>query len=90
MINSEVINTDTVLAALISAVSAILICLINSSGQHKKLILELDRHNEMQAYRIEQLEKKVDKHNGVVERTYRMEEQIKVANHRIADLENKK
>ena len=46
------------------------------------------------AYRIEQLEKKVDKHNTVIERTYKleetqavMEEQIKVANHRIADLE---
>lgn len=45
-------------------------------------------------YRIEQLEKKVDKHNGVVERTYNLEErlevqqeQIRVANHRIADLE---
>lgn len=46
------------------------------------------------AYRLEQLEKKVDKHNNVVERTYRLEEQeavleerIKVANHRIDDLE---
>lgn len=49
------------------------------------------------AYRLEQLEKKVDKHNNVVERTYELEksvsintEQIKVANHRIRDLENQK
>ena len=28
-------------------------------------------------YRIEQLEKKVDKHNGVMERTFRLEEQVK-------------
>lgn len=46
------------------------------------------------AYRLEELEKKVDKHNQVIERTYRLEEQellleekIKVANHRIEDLE---
>ena len=46
------------------------------------------------AYRLEQLEKKVDKHNSVVERTFRLEkdlavldEKIEVANHRIADLE---
>lgn len=46
------------------------------------------------AYRIEQLEKKVDKHNTVIERTFKLEEaqavmqqQIKVANHRIEDLE---
>ncbi len=38
-------------------------------------------------YRIEQLEKKVEKHNSVVERTFLLEEKIKVANHRIDDLE---
>lgn len=38
-------------------------------------------------YRLEQLEKKVDKHNSVVERTFILEEKIKVANHRIDDLE---
>ena len=38
-------------------------------------------------YRIEQLEKKVEKHNSVVERTYLLEEKIKVAKHRIDDLE---
>lgn len=40
-------------------------------------------------YRIEQLEKKVDKHNSVMERTYILEEKVKVANHRIDDLEGK-
>lgn len=47
-------------------------------------------------YRIEQLEKKVEKHNNLVERQYDIEkitailsEDMKVANHRIADLENK-
>lgn len=45
-------------------------------------------------YRIEQLEHKVEKHNNIVERVYRLEdndklfdEKIKVANHRIEDLE---
>ena len=46
------------------------------------------------AYRLEQLEVKVNKHNEVIERTYELEkhsevldEQMKVANHRIEDLE---
>ena len=39
------------------------------------------------SYRIEQLEKKVDKHNNFAERIPVIEEQIKVANHRIEDLE---
>ena len=51
--------------------------------------------NKLTNYRISQLEKKVEKHNSVVERVYQLEkgeavieEEIKVANHRIADLEN--
>ncbi len=39
------------------------------------------------SYRVEQLEKKVDKHNRFAERVPIMEEQIKVINHRIHDLE---
>ena len=46
------------------------------------------------SYRLEELEKKVNKHNNLVERTYKLEnnhdlldEKIRVANHRIADLE---
>ena len=39
------------------------------------------------SYRVEQLEKKVDKHNRFAERMPIMEEQIKVINHRIHDLE---
>lgn len=48
----------------------------------------------LMSYRIEQLEKKVEKHNNLVERMYKIEEKtelqeekIKVANHRIDDLE---
>ncbi len=51
--------------------------------------------NKLSNYRIEQLEKKVEKHNSVIERVYKLEqadaveeEEIKVINHRIADLEN--
>ena len=39
-------------------------------------------------YRIEQLERKVEKHNNFAERIPVIEEQIKVANHRIDDLEH--
>jgi len=53
--------------------------------------------NKLTNYRIEQLEKKVDKHNNVIERVYKLEEndnlileKIKVVNHRIEDLEDEK
>lgn len=52
--------------------------------------------NKLTNYRVEQLEKKVEKHNQVVERVFLLEkhdavldEEIKVANHRIDDLEAK-
>ncbi len=48
-------------------------------------------------YRIKELERKVEKHNSIVERTFRLEdkfelvdEKIKVANHRIDDLERER
>ena len=54
--------------------------------------------SKLNLYRLEQLEKKVDKHNHLVERMYEIEktvttatrlyvEDIKVINHRISDLE---
>lgn len=51
--------------------------------------------NKLTNYRIEQLEKKVEVHNNLVERMYESEsridvldEKVKVANHRIDDLES--
>ena len=50
--------------------------------------------NRLTNYRIAQLEKKVEKHNTVIDRVYKLEqhdavvkEDIKVINHRISDLE---
>ena len=40
------------------------------------------------SYRVEQLEKKVDKHNNFAERLPVVEEQIKVINHRLEDVED--
>ena len=51
--------------------------------------------NKLTVYRIAQLEEQVKKHNNVVERVYRLEdndklleEKIKVANHRLQDIES--
>jgi hypothetical protein len=66
--------TDTIVVAIISLLGT----LIGSFGG-----------TQLVKYRIEQLEKKVEKHNSIVERTYILEEKVKVANHRIEDLERK-
>ena len=66
--------TDTVIVAIISLLGT----LLGSFGG-----------TQLVKYRIEQLEKKVEKHNSIVEKTYILEEKVKVANHRIEDLERK-
>ncbi|MBE6767666.1 MAG: hypothetical protein E7549_02000 [Ruminococcaceae bacterium] len=50
--------------------------------------------NRLTNYRIERLEKQVEKHNQVIDRVYKLEqadaveeEELKVINHRIRDLE---
>ena len=77
----------TVLAALLSASAAIVVGLVNSRAQHRALLAELEKHDALQAYRIEQLEKKVDKHNQVIERTYDLERRadLNEEKHRAAD-----
>lgn len=79
----------TVLAAGISALAAIVVCVISNHYQNENTRNLLE-------YRLTQLEKKVDKHNNIVERTYKLErhnevqdEKIKEANHRIEDLEKR-
>lgn len=42
--------------------------------------------NRLTSYRIEQLEKKVEKHNNLVERMYCVESSVKSAHHRIDEL----
>ena len=43
--------------------------------------------NRLTAYRIEQLEKKVDKHNSVIERVFELEERDAVIDGRISNME---
>lgn len=72
----------------------IIVALIASGGGLLGSLVGVIASSKLTTYRIQQLEKKVEKHNTVIERTYKLEEteavmqeQIRVANHRIADLE---
>ncbi|HBD00191.1 MAG TPA: hypothetical protein DC053_13825, partial [Lachnoclostridium sp.] len=67
----------------------IMVALISLAGSGVGAFIGILASAKLTNYRLEQLEKKVDKHNTVIERTFRLEEQMKVANHRIADLEEK-
>lgn len=73
----------------------IIVAILSLIGTLAGSLLGIIAANKLVIYRIEQLEKKVEKHNNVLERVYDLEkseavikEEIKVANHRIEDLEN--
>ena len=80
---------ETIISSAISAAVTLIVCLISNHSQNEKT-------RALMEYKLDELTKRVDKHNSVVERTYSLEqkmevqeEQIKVANHRIEDLERK-
>ena len=73
----------------------IIVAILSLVGTLAGSLLGIIAANKLVVYRIEQLEKKVEKHNNVLERVYALEtseavikEEIKVANHRIDDLES--
>ena len=68
--------SDTIIVALISLIGTL-------TGTFGGILVSAKLTN----YRLEQLEKKVDKHNNFAERIPVLEEKIKVEEHRIEDLE---
>ncbi len=87
-------------AAIISAGAAILVCLLNNFYMDKRREAKAETEFEVLkasiTAEIRSLTKEVEKHNNVIERVYQLEtkadvfdEKMKVANHRIDDLEKK-
>ena len=79
---------EEIISAVITGAVALCVCLVNNHYQSKST-------RNLIEYKIDELTKRVDKHNNVIERVYKLEqneavldEQIKVANHRIDDLEH--
>lgn len=82
-------------AELTSMITSITVGLLSFSGTLAGAYISNKKSQALIAYRLEQLEKKVDVHNHVIERVYNLEERqavteekIKVANHRIDDIEH--
>ena len=75
---------------------AIIVALIGLAGSAAGSLGGVLVSSRLTQYRLEELEKKVQAHNSLIERTYRLEERtelqeekVQVANHRIDDLERK-
>lgn len=73
--------SETIITAVISAVATGAITLIGSLIANSKVQAIMET-------RLEELTREVREHNGFARRMPVVEEQIKVINHRIADLEH--
>lgn len=85
---------ETIASACISAGVTLIVCMINSHAQQRKVEKQQEKAYALMEYKLDELAKRVDKHNNMVERMYHLEEtailqeeKIKVADHRIEDLE---
>lgn len=81
--------------AIIMSVGSLAGVIITVVWGNRKNAETSKKNTELTIYRIDLLEQKVNKHNNLIERTYAIErrldvdeEKIKVANHRIDDIEH--
>ena len=72
----------------------IIVAVVTGIATVTAVVITNRKSNALIAYRLEQLEEKVDKHNTLIERTYELEkdyavleDKIKSAQHRLDDLE---
>lgn len=78
---------DTIIAALISAGAAIIVCVWNSRMSADKISHQLELHQAVTETKIEDLTREVRKHNDFAERVPVMEEKIRQIDHRVETLE---
>ena len=79
----------TIIAGLISAAAAIVVCLINNHYQRVETEKKHDSTLVLINYQIEELKKSVEKHNNMIERTFRLEGRMDEAEHDIRDLKGR-
>lgn len=79
---------EAIIAALIAAAASVVSNVILSRKQSAEMDHKLETRQAVTDTKIEELTREVREHNNFAKRMPVVEEQIKVANHRIADLEN--
>ena len=79
--------TEAVVVALITGGLSVLGVIISNIGSNKKIENALSTSQAVTDCKIEELTREVREHNNFARRMPVVEEQIKVINHRISDLE---
>ncbi len=77
-----------ILIALITAIGSIIAVILTNKSANDKIMQSMKVHDAVTDTKIEELTREVRTHNHFAERMPVVEEQIKVINHRIEDLES--
>lgn len=81
--------SDAVLSSLITGGLALVGVIITVWASNSKLQHKIELSQAVTDTKLEELTREVREHNNFAQRVPVMEEQLKVANHRISDLEGK-
>ena len=68
---------------------AVLVALIGLAGSGIGAFVGVVTSAKLTQYRLQKLEEKVDKHNGMIERVYKLEGRMNEAEHDIQDLKGR-
>lgn len=79
-----------VVAAAITGILALIGVIVSNIGSNRKIEHSLETSQAVTDYKIDELTREVREHNNFAQRVPVLEEQIKVINHRIKDLEGEK
>ena len=79
----------SVIAALISVVGSIIVAMISFDANRKGAKEASETNAKLIAYRIQELEKKQDKHNSMIERMFQLEGRMTEAEHDIRDIKQR-
>ena len=80
---------EGIIAAIVTGCLSLIGVVITNAQSNKKIENRLTTAQAVTDYKIDELTREVREHNNFARRIPVIEEQIKVANHRIADLEDK-
>lgn len=80
---------DTIIVALITGGLSFLGVLVSNISSNRKMQSEMKTQQAVTDTKLEELTREVREHNNFAKRMPVVEEQVKVMNHRISDLENK-
>lgn len=78
---------EAVLVAIITGGAAIISNIVTSRSASREMDHKLQTHQAVTDTKLEELTREVREHNGFARRMPVLEEQMKVVNHRIGDLE---